>query len=94
MAKRKDINILLSSLSLETTCTDIELPLQLACNNCKKYLDPILFTRNRKEKTQKNIFSRNKCKQLWDQKWADARDSTYHQKHILSCRYLHIQVER
>ena len=92
MEKDKKINIILQSIGYDTTCKDMNIPLQLARDHCQKELDPLTNTRKRKSQKRRLLTTNNRCKQLWDIRWADS--PTLHKKHNLVRRFLKLKIHQ
>ena len=59
------------------TCITYQLPMNLACDFCKKELDPLSFTRHRKKtKTDRQLSRNHKCRKPWDIQFATTTKNT------------------
>ena len=67
--QRRNIPILLSEITSESTCCTLSLPLDLACEICKPKICPLSFNRTPKKAEERLKGERNRCAQLWLSKW-------------------------
>ena len=90
---RSKIDISVSDINSNSTCSKLNLPFDLACYHCKEKLDPLINRRvNKKQKTERQKSQRNKCQQLWDNYWVNLNNVTNGQlmKHRVQRSYLGI----
>ena len=93
MVKEEALNILLTHINYNTTCLQLELSLQLACEYCRKEADLLSHKRKKRSTSRRLLLTTNKCQQPWDEKWAHLSAALY-RKHNLVWQYLNLEVDR
>ena len=84
---RSNIDISVSDINSNTTCSKLNLPFDLACSHCKDKLDPLINRRvNKRQKTGRQKAKRNKCQQLWDSYWVNFKNVTNGQLMNIVCK--------
>ena len=61
----------------DSSCVSLQLPMNLACDHCKKKLDPLTFNRQKKlKKTEIQTSRLYKCHKPWDVSFATTSGKT------------------
>ena len=71
----RETPILLSDIKYNSTCITLQIPLDLACGECKKQLNPLENTR-KKRKSERQKCERRRCEQYWCSKYGLNMSST------------------
>ena len=71
----RETPILLSNVKYNSTCITLQIPLDLACGECKKQLNPLENTR-KKRKCERQKSERRRCEQYWCSKYGLNMSST------------------
>ena len=69
--RAKPINILISDIRYTTFCVNLDLPLDLCCDYCKKRKDPLSTNRNSSTKRFRNKDEKRRCEQIWLSKFSE-----------------------
>ena len=83
----RETPILLSDVKYNSTCITLQIPLDLACGECKKQLNPLENTR-KKRKSERQKSERRRCEQYWCSEYGLNMSST--EEHAL----MHRQVRQ
>lgn len=92
--RRQLKSILVSDIKYDSTCVTLNLPLCLACDNCKPKLDVLSNKRKIKnKKKERNKSERRRCLQYWLSKWSIGPLAT--SAHVLTYRLVrkYLQIE-
>ena len=63
---QQPVDILLTTISKESTCNDFPLPLKWTCELCMSQRDMTLNSRDNAPKKQRHKTARRRCLQIWD----------------------------